>query len=50
MNDYGETALIDAVRKNHSKVVEQLIRKEANVNIADKTGLTALQYAAIYGS
>lgn len=50
VNDYGETALLEAVRKNHSKVVDQLISKGADVNIADKTGLTALQYASIYGN
>ena len=44
-NKFGETALIVAVRSGNIEIVKELIFRDADVNIADKKGFTALQYA-----
>ena len=44
-NKYGETALIAAVRTGNIEIVKELVYRGADVNIADKKGFTALQYA-----
>ena len=44
-NKYGETALIVALHTGNIEIAEELIYRGADVNIADKKGFTALQYA-----
>jgi len=45
----GYTALIDASEKGEVKTVKFLLEKGAKVNAEDKSGKTALDYAAFYG-
>ena len=44
-NFYGETALIRASLQGHKGVVELLLEKDANTNIKDDTGKSALNWA-----
>ena len=44
-NAYGQTGLMIASSHGHLNVVEYLIRREADVNIKDDSGKTALDYA-----
>lgn len=43
----GNTALIEASRYGHSKIVKLLLSKKAEVNIKNYMGLSALMYAVI---
>ena len=45
VNDYGETALIKAVKKGDCQAVQILLESNADTRIADITGNTALSYA-----
>lgn len=47
--DFKFTALISAVKNDHLKSAEILIRNGANIDDADVFGRTALHYAAMYG-
>lgn len=43
IRDYGRTAIIIAAQGGHSEVVKILVEADADVNAADKHGITALQ-------
>jgi ankyrin repeat protein len=43
-NDDGETPLMRAVMMGDAELVEALVKAGANVNAADKSGKTALDY------
>ena len=45
----GQSALMLAAENGHIKMVERLIKAEANVNLRHKLGNTALTLAAQYG-
>jgi ankyrin repeat protein len=44
-----QTALILAARRGHLQTVQALLRREANVHLKDKNGLTALMWACKRG-
>ena len=49
--DYGTTALIRAAYENHTSVVKVLLAdKRVDLNIADRNGETALNWAADHGN
>lgn len=49
IGDAGETALIEAVKKNQLNAVEFLLNQKADVKIKDQSGLAAIHYAADRG-
>ena len=49
-DEYGETALISAARKNRTDIVLYLSEKEANVDKQDGYGWTALYWASYYNN
>ena len=49
IDEAGNTALVYAAWKGHTKIVEFLIESDANVNHAGKFGTTALSAAAVEG-
>ena len=44
-NDFGETALMMAVKRNNRKMMEYLLENSANPNISDNLGVTPLMIA-----
>lgn len=44
-NDFGETALMMAVKRNNRKMMEYLLKNGANPNISDNLGVTPLMIA-----
>ncbi|OLA67073.1 MAG: hypothetical protein BHW56_00335 [Acetobacter sp. 46_36] len=44
-NDFGETALMMAVKRNNRKMMEYLLENGANPNISDNLGVTPLMIA-----
>ena len=44
-NDFGETALMMAVKRNNRKMMEYLLKNGANPNISDDLGVTPLMIA-----
>lgn len=49
LDEYGSTALIDAIVNNHIDTVKLLIDKGADINITTSRGMSALMIASIYG-
>jgi ankyrin repeat protein len=47
--NYGHTALMAAVSQRHSAVVEELLRRGAEVDLGAKSGFTPLMFAAQQG-
>jgi ankyrin repeat protein len=48
-NNKGHTPLHLAAYGGHKDLTKLLMQKEANINLADKKGITALHYALTYG-
>ena len=49
MTPKGDTALNIAVKRNHAKIVEQLIEAGADIGHVSKIGLRVIEYAILPG-